>query len=390
MKRKKYDVLILNSNPWFSAISDYSLQLSLYLKKENQKVLYCAEKNSTKMDQKCAEFNIDFSYLPIHNQSVFNFIFSFLKTLKILFEQRQHLKYVIAIEGREHTILFLIKLMFPFLWKYVKLVRFRGHSKPIKNSFLTKMVNKYYTDKNIFAAKMIENCIPFSIPPSKKIICYYGKDFSQHPVLEKLINFKKYYLEDKLVFLNLGRFDPIKGHDILIQSFIRTPLRKKSLLLLVGKSEGLKSVDLFNKYKSSAAQFKSYENYFYLRFSNKEILIYDGFFTGIKELIQKSHFGIISSLGSEIICRVGVEFMQFGLPVIHSNAGALQEVFAPFPEFLWDTNRPETLDAQLIQAENLFYFKKPDYQSLRKFVKGYGESKFNSLVYQHIFDEAGH
>ena len=38
-------------------------------------------------------------------------------------------------------------------------------------------------------------------------------------------------------------------------------------------------------------------------------------------------FRVIPSLDSEVICRVGVEFLQSSIPVLHSDAGALSEVF---------------------------------------------------------------
>jgi len=75
--KAKITHLFLNSNPWFSAVSDYSLQIALYVKKNNP-ILYCAELGSTAMKEKCCENNIPFIHAPIHNQTFINFFKSLI------------------------------------------------------------------------------------------------------------------------------------------------------------------------------------------------------------------------------------------------------------------------------------------------------------------------
>ena len=87
-QNKKIVSLILNSNPWFSAVTDYSLQVALYLKEQNIEILYGAEKKSTVMDEICKKNNIPFFYIPIHNVNVFNFIYSVVK-VAILFSSKK-------------------------------------------------------------------------------------------------------------------------------------------------------------------------------------------------------------------------------------------------------------------------------------------------------------
>lgn len=42
--------------------------------------------------------------------------------------------------------------------------------------------------------------------------------------------------------------------------------------------------------------------------------------------MRRAHFGVVPSFDSEVICRVAVEFMQLGTPVLVSDAGALPEI----------------------------------------------------------------
>jgi glycosyltransferase involved in cell wall biosynthesis len=56
------------------------------------------------------------------------------------------------------------------------------------------------------------------------------------------------------------------------------------------------------------------------------LLIMDERVRDVALWMRQSSFGLIPSLGSEVICRVAVEFLQQGTPLVSSNTGALTEV----------------------------------------------------------------
>jgi glycosyltransferase involved in cell wall biosynthesis len=47
----------------------------------------------------------------------------------------------------------------------------------------------------------------------------------------------------------------------------------------------------------------------------------------VASMMSSATLGIVSSLGSEIICRVAEEFLLCGTPVVTSDVGSLTEVF---------------------------------------------------------------
>ncbi len=57
-----------------------------------------------------------------------------------------------------------------------------------------------------------------------------------------------------------------------------------------------------------------------------DITIITGKVDDITGIMNASDLGVISSLGSEAVCRVAMEFMACGVPVISSNAGVLPEM----------------------------------------------------------------
>ena len=85
--------------------------------------------------------------------------------------------------------------------------------------------------------------------------------------------------------------------------------------------------------------------------SLKDITIITGKVDDITGIMNASDLGVISSLGSEAICRVAMEFMACGVPLISSNAGVLPEMLPS--EFRYDIYDDERL-AVLIKEKKGF------------------------------------
>ncbi|BBH54581.1 glycosyltransferase [Fluviispira sanaruensis] len=395
----KIQHLFLNSNPWFSAVTDYSLQLALYLSQQGY-ILYCSEVGSTAMDQKCQEYKIPFANVPIHNQSIFNFLKSFIFLHNQLIKNKKSLKYIWVFEGREHSLCALSKILFPFLWKNKILIRVRGQAQGIRSNLFSKLLYNKITNKIIFAADCVKNRIMFDIPQDKTMIQYYSKDFSKNIVSnerkseEILIDSSFPSIKsDNLLYLVIGRFDKVKGHDYLIDAFLQADLNNKegnkikSQLVFLGYNANLSAEMLYDKYFERFGDGKCIKNKYYLKSDklNKELFIVSEKIPNIDKIISMVHFGIIPSLDSEVICRVGVEFLQCGTPVISSNAGALPEVFSDFKELIFPVGDTKLLRHRL-ESSSKIYLDKEDYFEKRKKAKRIGVEKFSLKNYDNLFD----
>ncbi|MES2614922.1 MAG: glycosyltransferase [Bdellovibrionota bacterium] len=384
---KKTIYLFLNSNPWFSAVTDYSLQICLYLKKNNKEIIYGAEKNSTAMYEKCKEHNIPFRKIPIHNTNILNFIISFFKIVSILSSKKIHAKYVFSFEGREHTILILTKILFPFLWYNKKLIRVRAQSQEVKRKFLSILVYKYYTDKIIFAANCVLNRMQFDLPKNKYIVQHYCKDiqFNENKVENYIFSQNMPVLSfQNLTFLVLGRFDAVKGHDLVLRSFLNSNLLQPSQLVFIGRSENIKAKDIYETYAKNMDICTEENNRYFLEKDGKKIYIVDEKFNDLYLFMQNTHFGIIPSLDSEVVCRVGVEFLQSGVPCLYSDAGALSEVFSDFSQLNFKTNDVFSLQRKIEEAEIIFN-NKEKFNNLRLNAKKIGTEKYFLDNLENIF-----
>jgi glycosyltransferase involved in cell wall biosynthesis len=387
--------LFLNSNPWFSAVSDYSLQIAIYVH-ATENILYCSEVGSTAMQEKCKENKIPFFNIPIHNQTLINFMKSFFFILKFLFTNKKDLKYVWVFEGREHTLCSITKIIFPNLWRNKKLIRVRGQAQTVKSSFISKFIYNKVTDKVIFAANCVKKRVLFSLTNNNTIVHYYGKDISSIASHQK-----EFYVQENfpilnphnLLFLVIGRFDPIKGHDYLVDAFLKAKFidnfgsKLNTQLVFAGYKANINPKEMYAKYLKFFGEGKYTENKFYLESNKqgKQLFIIEEKLDNINDLLAITSFGIIPSLDSEVICRVGVEFLQCSIPVLSSDVGALPEVFSDFKNLIFKAGNVDLLTKKLEESSQLF-LDKAVYNSLRKKAKEVGVDKYSSQNYKKLID----
>lgn len=119
--------------------------------------------------------------------------------------------------------------------------------------------------------------------------------------------------------LIFGRFDPVKGHKVFMEIFhnmlaLWPSDLPRPLLRVVGLPANL-----------SKAHLEAFATESGLR-QGEDIEITADRIEDTPALLQSSTLGVVSSLGSEIICRVAEEFLAMGTPVFVSGVGSLDEV----------------------------------------------------------------
>jgi glycosyltransferase involved in cell wall biosynthesis len=120
--------------------------------------------------------------------------------------------------------------------------------------------------------------------------------------------------------LIFGRIDPVKGH----REFL--PILKE--LITIAKSKGdpiprLRIVGL--PANLSVSHLRTEADRFDL--SEDDLIIQCEKIANVAGLMSESSLGLVSSIGSEVICRVAQEFLMCGTPVITTSVGSLPEVF---------------------------------------------------------------
>lgn len=373
---RKPQIAILNSNVWFSAISDYSLQFAIFTKNSGYELLFSGENKNKILKTKCHEQGIPYEGQNWRTKNPFSLIKNIFHIVSILFKNRTSLKSVIVFEGPEHTLCCLTKIFFPFLWKNKFLIRIRGQAQKLKSNGFSFFMYKNLTNKVILASQSVKNYLPEKWP-----VVYYGKAMPH-------VNLPMKLAKDHLNFIILGRFDPIKGHQYFLETFCQMTFRKATSVFLIGRSENIlaKNIKNFIHQEHTITPLDNVQGYkIELLHKSKTIFVID---ENIKDLIpylQQCAFAVIPSLGSEVICRVGVEFLAHGLPVLYSDAGALPEVFSAFPQFLFEAKDKKQLEEKLKEAEGLYYDRTDEYQKIQELCISEYNSRFTEKTYQNIF-----
>jgi len=111
----------------------------------------------------------------------------------------------------------------------------------------------------------------------------------------------------------LGRSQPVKGHLICLDAFAALGRTDVTLLFLVKRLE---------EFPEHVALIR--EKIIELGLENQVILA--GPMPNLKAVLSQVQIGLIPSLGSEVNCRVLVEFFAQGIPVVASAVGTLPDL----------------------------------------------------------------
>lgn len=119
--------------------------------------------------------------------------------------------------------------------------------------------------------------------------------------------------DDQIVFGMVGRLGTVKGPEVFIEAAAQLSSRyPQAVFLAAGRAASVHSVE---EYSALAAKMSSPVRFL-------------GHVDDAAELMAALDAGVICSVGSEAHCRVGLEMMSSGLPVVGTDIGVIPEVVA--------------------------------------------------------------
>lgn len=136
----------------------------------------------------------------------------------------------------------------------------------------------------------------------------------------------------------VGRFDEVKGHSVFLKACgkaYKDGMRDLKVVI-AGFAEGISEKEIDEMVEQNGI---------------KDITIKTGRVSDITDVMAGLNLGVISSLGSEAICRVAMEFMALNVPVVSSCAGVLPEMI---PDIYRYNNEDSDRLAELIKNKKGF------------------------------------
>ncbi len=120
--------------------------------------------------------------------------------------------------------------------------------------------------------------------------------------------------EDAFVFGIIGRFSPVKGHRFFFEAASRAARSRPHLHFLVaGWDAQLSGHDIENMAERAGII---------------ERTCFPGRRTDVRDLIGAVDAGVVASVGSETVCRIALEYMAMGVPVIAARTNVVPELVA--------------------------------------------------------------
>lgn len=337
---------------WFNATAWYALRLAESALKQGDEVAIAGLPDSPVI-KLAKEMGIPTLEAPFTSNKPLDFI----KNLKSLnkFIKKHNADTLVCHRGEMFWIIALNKF---FARKSYKLIRVRGDVRPPTKDIFSKFFHNICADHIVTSANFIRDYFLKNLKskPGHVSTIYGGVNreiFKENRDFREKIRKQYNFAEDDYVIGIVGRFDPVKGHNIFLKAC--GIAYKKGLsnlkIILAGFPENIKLEDI---------------DRMLIENDIKNITVITGKVANINEIINAFDLGVISSLGSEAICRVAMEFMASNVPIISSNAGVLPEMVPD--NFRYDNEDYNKLSELIMKKEGFIkiYDQNDFYKEFKK------------------------
>ena len=213
---------------------------------------------------------------------------------------------------------FFVYVLLSWALKSFCLIRTRGTARPVRNSWINRKIYCDWIDALILAGNVVAERLLYHIPvPHEKWhVIYYPVSLPSLPFPKKVDYCEEFSIPEGYKTITIvGRISPVKGHGLLLQSFQLLRQHFSDVILLIlykhPDSQHPRLLELQKKVETLGMQ---------------SCVRFIGPREDIREVMAFSDIGVVSSLGSEVICRVAIEFFSVGTPVVAFETGCLPEV----------------------------------------------------------------
>ena len=312
-------ILITSNVRWWNAEAAYAATLARELLNAGHKVWVLTLPNSLN-ETKLRNWNLPIiTDIPLSSSNPWQ-LWRAYQRLKSLIEEQQ-IQIVNAHRSEGFPLLVLLRQRL----KSFALIRTRGTTRPLRDHWLNRKLHEDWIESVIVPAQVIASQLRqiLNLPSERLQVIYYpvnpssidsqGESEAQQSRLECL---------DRLgiprqcrVIGIVGRIRPVKGQRILLKSFATLRKRFPDIVLLM----------LYRDTNETEAEWQGLLQDLVESNLQQSVYLY-GYREDVLEIMRHTDIGVVSSVDSEVICRVAVEFFSVGKPVIAFPTGALPEI----------------------------------------------------------------
>lgn len=312
-------ILITSNVRWWNAEAAYAATLARELLNAGHKVWVLTLPNSLN-ETKLRSWNLPIiTDIPLSSSNPWQ-LWRAYRRLQSLIEEQQ-IQIVNAHRSEGFPLLVLLRQRL----KSFALIRTRGTTRPLRDHWLNRKLHEDWIESVIVPAQVIASQLRqvLNLPSERLQVIYYpvnpssidsqGESEAQQSRLECL---------DRLgvprhcrVIGIVGRIRPVKGQRILLKSFATLRKRFPDIVLLM----------LYRDTNETEAEWQGLLQDLVESNLQQSVYLY-GYREDVLEIMRHTDIGVVSSVDSEVICRVAVEFFSVGTPVVAFPTGALPEI----------------------------------------------------------------
>ena len=192
----------------------------------------------------------------------------------------------------------------------ITLIRGLSENMDPKVNWVSKSIYRKYTDHFFASSSSLINKFSraFDIPKEKFTLSLGPFDLDEFDNSYEPKELK----DEEITFGLIARLSPVKGHEIFIKAAAIALEKNPNLKFFISGDEHQISKRELNTMTENAG-------------IDNRVRI-SGSYSHPSEPISMIHVGVISSTFSEVICRVGMEYMAAGIPVISTDVNVLPEL----------------------------------------------------------------
>ena len=312
-------ILITSNVRWWNAEAAYAAILARELLNAGHKVWVLTLPNSLN-ETKLRNWNLPIiTDIPLSSSNPWQ-LWRAYQRLKSLIEGKQ-IQIVNAHRSEGFPLLVLLRQQL----KSFSLIRTRGTTRPLRDHWLNRRLHEDWIESVIVPAQVIASQLRqvLNLPPERLHVIYYPVNPSTIGVKgESEAQQSRSECLDRLgipkhcrVIGIVGRIRPVKGQRILLKSFVALRKRFPDIVLLM----------LYRDTNETEAEWQGLLQDLVESNLLQSVYLY-GYREDVLEIMRHTDIGVVSSVDSEVICRVAVEFFSVGTPVVAFPTGALPEI----------------------------------------------------------------
>ncbi len=312
-------ILITSNVRWWNAEAAYAATLAKELLNAGHKVWVLTLPNSLN-ETKLRNWNLPIiTDIPLSSSNPWR-LWQAYQRLQSLIEKQQ-IQIVNAHRSEGFPLLVLLRQRL----KSFALIRTRGTTRPLRDHWVNRKLHEDWIEAVIVPAQVIASQLRqvLNLPPERLQVIYYpansslidsqGESEAQQSRLECLDRLG--IPEQCRVVGIVGRIRPVKGQRILLKSFVALRKHFPDIVLLI----------LYRDTNETEAEWQGLLQDLAESNLQQNVYLY-GYREDVLEIMRHTDIGVVSSVDSEVICRVAVEFFSVGTPVVAFPTGALPEI----------------------------------------------------------------